>query len=132
MKSADEIFNYYGSSFKLGDLKIISLNDLGKFSFCPGHLFFYSKINDQLTPMKRAGEIVEKEFIEKYKRKGLETFHIYTFTDPDRVALYKKLWTNLKNAKFEHEKLLIAEELTRFISADYFLSTRSMTVLNFI
>jgi hypothetical protein len=132
MTLKNDEFNYYGSSFKKEDLEVIQLAELKANSFCPGHLFFYSSLNNKLLPIKRAGEILEPYFFEKYQKSATQSFYILKFLDLNKVLEYKTLWNEFKLARLEKDKIVTSRKIAEKLKDDYCESKATTSILNFI
>jgi hypothetical protein len=127
----DKQYELKGLSFDKKDLDIIRLDDLGERQVCPGHIIFLSSKFDKPVLLMRAGDFVDPDFVKRYKEKGQESFYIYSVSDDDNIAEFESLWTKLKVARLESERLQARDNLLKRFADFFWYEHEDVCILDF-
>ncbi|MCO4753764.1 MAG: hypothetical protein KC478_04745 [Bacteriovoracaceae bacterium] len=110
-------YSVKGITFSKEDLLTVKLKDIRVDSVSPCHLFAFFK--DRPILMLRAGDYVEKEFIDKYRGRGVESFHSLDIANPDNGHKYKLLFNQIDRSVNERQKRQAKDELVKVFAQDY-------------
>lgn len=118
-----------GITFTKEELSLVSIDELisGKISLA--HLFIFVAKKPFL--LLKAGEYIEKSFIEKYKAKGIASFYALTITDKNLIDNFKTALIKIKNSKTDKEKRESRDELFITLSENYWEGSEKKSFLNF-
>lgn len=111
-------------------LEIILLEQLKENSICLGHLFL--KMGEKYFLMLRAADFIDREFIEKYKKKGIEKFYYYPVANNNLIQKYQNFWNELKNSRLEKEKIQLIEMIFIELGKDYWIEGNEHSFIDFI
>lgn len=104
-------FSVKGIQFNKEQLVNLPLDELHENSISRHHIFHLLSNGRRCVLLVRAGEIIKKEFLDKYKSKGGEFFSVLTVAHEEDIGQYKLLWQELQNAKTQKKQLEIREKI---------------------
>jgi hypothetical protein len=121
-----------GREVSRDELEIIKFDDLLKYSVSPGFIFYLS--NDTKKPflLLNPGDVVEREFIDKYQAKGMRSFYILKIVKNENVNELMKLFEAIKLATFDGEKDKARSKILNHVSEVYWLGSKEGAVLDLV
>jgi hypothetical protein len=128
---SDGTYEIRGIRFSQNDLEIIKIDDLAKFRLCPGHLYYFSKASNKPFFMLQAGDVVEENFLSKYRSAGFDSFYILKFINYENIEKFKYHLINLKNAKQEKDRWLERNAILDLFKLNYVI-TKNTSLLEFL
>ncbi len=127
----DKNYRLKNLSFSKEDLDIITLDDLEREQVCPGHIIFLSSKFNKPVLLMRAGDFVDPDFIQRYKKKGQKSFYIYKVSNDENIQTFNQLWITLKTAKLETERLIARKKLLTHFCELFWFEQNKARVLDF-
>lgn len=108
-----------GITFSKDELDTISLDEIKVNSISHSHLFYLSPGAKNAFLLLRAGDLVEEEFLNKYKEKGLKSIYELPVAEVEDIDFYRELFRNLEQARNEKERQVIAQSIAKKFGEDY-------------
>ncbi len=112
-------FNIKGIKFTLEDLAIISLVDLKPNTISTSHLFYLLGAQKKPILLLRAGDFIEKSFIEKYTQKGVQSLHHLPIVNEELLAKYKSFLNDFKMARRQVDQLELRDTILLSVVEDF-------------
>lgn len=112
-------FNVKGITFKDSDLEKILLEDLEVGSISKHHIFYSLSNGKKMISLLYAGDLVEENFLNKYKVKGVESFYGLRIASNEEVTQYKQLWTEFRRCRSQKAKMLTRDSIILKLVNDF-------------
>lgn len=132
MKNREGFMTYTvnGITFSKEELVTISLDEIKVNTISRSHLFYLSPGAKNAFLLVRAGDLVEQEFIDKYKAKGLQSVYELHVAELEDIQAYKDLFKSLETSKNEKERQIIAQSIAKKFGQDYWQESEK-SILSF-
>lgn len=121
-----------GREVQRDELEIIKFEELLKFNMCPGYLFYVTSDTGKPFLLLNPGDVVEEEFIEKYKARGMRSFYILQVVNNQNLRDFTDQLIHLKELKLEWEKEKAKNKILNMVAAIYWKGQKEGTLLDFI
>lgn len=121
-------FAVKGITFSEEELTTLKLDELKVDSVSPAHLFMFLKGNPVL--MLRAGDYVDQDFVDKYKGRGVASFHCLSVAATSETQVWLNLFTLLELSRGEKEKRAAKDAFVRAFG-DHYWRQSSKSFLSF-
>lgn len=129
-KTTSASYTVKGVTFTKDKLETIKLSELSKLGIAPGHVFLF--VNSKPFLLLRAGDIVDKFFIDKYSDKGVTSISFLPINNSECIEDYNYLWGKLRDAKLETHRKKIRDRIIKKFHDDYWSDDGKVSLLNFI
>ncbi len=124
-------FNVKGITFTQDDLVTINLSDIEVNTISHAHYFHFLPGKSKAILLLRAGDYLDKEFVERFKKKGLASLYCLEVTSREEVQKYKTLWGQFKVQRTQKQKLLFRDVILKKVAED-FLILEEKSFLSFV
>ncbi len=114
------------------ELSTISFSKLIELKIAPGHLLYFPANSDRAFLLLRAGEFVDKDWIDRYRDKGLSTFYVYNIINEELINEGKLLFEKLKNAQLEEEHYVARNLILKWFNDYYWNGSKDCSTLDFV
>jgi HD-GYP domain-containing protein (c-di-GMP phosphodiesterase class II) len=127
----NENFEVSGLKFAKEQLETIKIEEIEKINISPGHLFYLSAKLGKPFLMLRAGDVITNEFIDKYKKKGFNSFYILYASNRETIDQYKAKLQNLKTLVYEKDLIETKTKIVNDFRDTFILGIKESNTLDF-
>lgn len=124
-------FEVNGIAFSKDELTAVKLSDLKLDAISHSHLFFIPASNRKAFLILRAGDYIDREFIDKYKAKGIESIYALEVASIDDIQKLRSLFLEWKNGYNEKNKQIGAQRIIKEFGNDFWRLSKS-SYLSFV
>ncbi len=122
-------YSINGITFNVEELKSVKLDQLKESSILDAHLFFQPVKAMKPILLLKAGDIVEAEFLEKYKTQNIESLCSLPLSAGQ--SNYQECFSRFTNAENEIERQIVAQEIVELFMNDFYLENENISFLSY-